>query len=175
MPSDTIEYSRYVERALRGVVRDALAHVAEHGLSGGHHIYVTFQTTAPGVELSDALHARYPNEMTIVLQHEWWALEVREEWFGVTLSFNSTPERIVVPFDAVKLFADPSVDFGLQFQGEGEAAEAEGAPAEKAPVEEFPKSERRPAQVTALPRPEAATDEGEGGADVVPLDQFRKK
>lgn len=182
MPPDTIEYSRFVEGALRTVVRDALAQVAEHGLPGRHHIYVTFDTQAPGVTLSDTLAVRYPGEMTIVLQHEFWALTVDDDGFGVTLSFNNKPERIVVPFAAVKLFADPSVDFGLQFQGE---AEEEGEPAPdaaptdagagSAPVAELPKPERSPAPMGALPKPEGPTSPEDGGADVVPLDQFRKK
>jgi hypothetical protein len=176
MPSDTIEYGRYVERALRRVVRDALAEVAERGLPGRHHIYLTFETTAPGVTLSDALRARYPGEMTIVLQHEWWALQVDEESFGVTLSFNSTPERIVVPYDAVKLFADPSVDFGLQFQVEGDAAEQDENVDAEEPVAEIGETQHRPAPVTALPKPDAAAETpSDGSADVVPLDRFRKK
>ena len=170
MASKQIDYSRLVEAALRRVVHDALRLVEQEGLPGGHHLYITFASGAPGVRLSDALAARYPNEMTIVLQHEFWGLEVTDAGFAVTLSFNSTPERIDEPFDAITVFADPSVEFGLQFQPRGMAPDA-GAGAEAA----APAGPERAAEVTALPQPEPAPKPVDGGADVVPLDQFRRK
>ena len=115
MPAPQLDYGQLVERALRRVVHDALALVAEHGLPGGHHFYITFRTDHPGAVLDDSLRARYPTEMTIVLQHEYWGLEVGPDGFAVTLSFNAVAQRLEVPFEAIRVFADPSVEFGLQF------------------------------------------------------------
>jgi len=161
-----LRYDRMVERALRGVVVEAMAFAATHGLSGEHHFYVTFQTRAAGVKISPALMARYPQEMTIVLQHQFWDLQTDQDGFQVTLSFSGVSERLIVPFSAVTGFSDPSAKFGLQFQVEddaifdeddddtisGEIAELEPAPF-SAPQEELP----------------------EGGAQVITLDAFRKK
>ncbi|MGF1608196.1 MAG: SspB family protein [Kiloniellales bacterium] len=116
MNDDALRYDRMVETALRGVVREALAQVAERGLPGNHHFYITFRTDHPGVTLADALRERFPAEMTIVLQHQFWGLKVEHEAFEVTLSFSDKPERLVIPFAAVTSFADPSVRFGLQFE-----------------------------------------------------------
>jgi hypothetical protein len=177
MPINSIEYNRMVEGALRRVVHDALKIVEQQGLPGHHHHYITFRTNRPGVEVSDALYARYPDEMTIVLQHEFWALEVDDEGFAVTLSFNNTPERVRVPFEAITVFADPGAEFGLQFQGDaaGEAAEGDG-PVENASAPSPAPDEERPATVTALPKPGKNEAGGsEGAAEVVPLDQFRKR
>ena len=177
MPSSHIDYSRLVERALRRVLHDALEVVERQGLPGRHHLYITFRTQADGVRLSDALRARYPSEMTIVLQHEFWALEVDETGFGVTLSFGGCPERIIVPLEAVTVFADPSVEFGLQFQGDAPAPAraAPEAPAREAPVEELPKRDGEAGVVTALPKPDGDDGADDGSAEVVTLDQFRKK
>ena len=121
MADDELRYDRMVEDALRSVVNRALVHVAERGLSGEHHFYITFLTDHPDVVMPDHLRSHYPNEMTIVLQHQFWGLEVGTETFGVTLSFANQPERLTVPFAAVTAFADPSVRFGLQFDvGTGE-------------------------------------------------------
>ncbi len=121
MADDELKYDRMVEDALRSVVNRALVHVAERGLSGEHHFYITFLTDHPDVVMPDHLRGHYPNEMTIVLQHQFWGLEVGTETFGVTLSFANQPERLTVPFAAVTAFADPSVRFGLQFDvGTGE-------------------------------------------------------
>jgi uncharacterized protein len=144
-----------VETALRGVVREALARTAASGLPGTHHFYITFRTRLPGVKISDALIQQYPEEMTIVLEHQFWDLDVEEERFAVTLSFQGRTERLTVPFEAVTSFTDPSVKFGLQFQpGEGVAPPT--APG---------------------PRPDAkkkADKEAKTG-EVVALDSFRKK
>ena len=174
MSDQTIDYPTLVEHALRHVVHDTLTLIAEHGLPGRHNIYITFLTDHPGVALAEELKARYPNEMTIVLQHEFWGLEVRDDGFGVTLSFNNVSQRIEIPFEAITVFADPSVEFGLQFnltaRGKGD--------------DEPDEPETTEGEVTAMPQPEvgneAATrspeDAKEGdGADVVTLDQFRKK
>ena len=118
-----------VENALRDVVRQALRLAADQGLPGNHHFYITFRTDHPGSELADHLVERYPGEMTIVLQHQFWGLQVHNELFEVTLSFNDKPERLRIPFDAVVAFADPSVRFGLQFESGEESADGEGSEA----------------------------------------------
>jgi hypothetical protein len=175
MPAAQFDYGRLVERALRRVVHDALAMVAEHGLPGSHHFYITFRTDHPGVILGDGLRARYPSEMTIVLQHEFWGLEVGPDAFAVTLSFNSVGQRIEIPFEAIRVFADPSVEFGLQFTvPEGPT---EGRPAAPlASVAELPRPapDGSDASQGAAAEGQAADDEA-GGAEVVTLDRFRKK
>ena len=113
---DLLRYDKMVETALRGVVRESLARAAASGLPGTHHFYITFKTRLPEVKLSDALLQQYPEEMTIVLEHQFWDLEVEEARFAVTLSFQGRPERISIPFEAITAFTDPSVKFGLQFQ-----------------------------------------------------------
>ena len=159
MPDQSLDYGRLVERALRQVVREALGVVAERGLPGGHHHYIGFRTDHPGVVLADDLRARYPTEMTIVLQHEFWGLEVGEDRFAVGLSFGGVPHRLEIPFDALTMFADPSVEFGLQF------AKSDAAPADAATAPAMP------AQTSGeTPEPPA-----EGGAEVVTLDRFRNK
>jgi uncharacterized protein len=129
----TIDYEGLAQEAMRGVVRKVLARAAKSGLPGDHHFYVSFDTEAPGVSLSRRLKEKYPHEMTIVLQHRFWDLIVSEDRFEVKLTFDGIPERLIVPFDALKVFFDPSVRFGLQFEdpGTGPDAEAEaGAPFE---------------------------------------------
>ncbi len=112
----TIDYEGLAQEAMRGVVRKVLASTAKTGLPGNHHFYISFDTEAPGVSLSRRLKEKYPQEMTIVLQHRFWDLAVTEERFEVKLTFDGIPERLVVPFDAIKVFFDPSVRFGLQFE-----------------------------------------------------------
>lgn len=188
MAKDWLRYDRLVEDALRSVVRRALLEVAANGLPGDHHFYLTFHTQDPGVSLSPQLRAQYPKEMTIVLQHQFWGLEVTEDNFTVKLSFGGVRETLVIPFQSVVSFADPSVKFGLQFET---AAEGEG---EDGDLDETEVEERSP----ALPRPvvpaktkdlndlpkSAAKDQapaegdkpaGGKGAEVVTLDAFRKK
>lgn len=116
----TIDYEGLAQEAMRGVVRKVLARTAKSGLIGDHHFYVSFDTEAPGVALSKRLREKYPREMTIVLQHRFWDLAVSEDRFEVKLTFDGIPERLVVPFSAIKVFFDPSVRFGLQFE-EGDA------------------------------------------------------
>lgn len=160
-----VSYDKLIDAALRGVVREVLRHVAEHGLSGPHHIYLTFRTGFPGVEMPEFLRSQYPDEMTIVLQHQFWGLEVAEESFAVSLSFNKAPQRLAMPFAALTRFADPGVNFGLQFQG-------------AAPVQPGAKAEAREpsegAQAQATPA-EAAQAAPAGEAKVITLDSFRKK
>lgn len=169
MAEDLIRYDVLVQEALRGVVRKVLTEVAQAGLPGDHHIFISFDPAAPGVRISSRLKQKYPEEMTIVLQHQFWDLNVGEQGFEVGLSFGGAPERLVVPYTAIKGFFDPSVQFGLQFepaQAEAEPAEAGAATAETTP----------PPQIAAEP-PKTPVPAGsdEGGAAVVSLDAFRKR
>ena len=128
MADDLIRYDLLVQDALRGVVRKVLTDAAREGLSGEHHFYVSFRTEAPGVRISQRLREKYPQDMTIVLQHQFWDLGVTEHTFEVGLSFSGVPERLLVPFDALTGFFDPSVQFGLKFDlndGSDETGEVE--------------------------------------------------
>lgn len=159
---EMLRYDKMVEGALRGVVRQAVEEVVASGLPGDHHFYITFMTDYPGVEIPAYLRDRYPGEMTIVLQYQFYDLKVDREKMSVTLSFNNVPERLVIPLAAVSIFADPSVNFALQFQPMGEGGEDDGTDG----------------------GPPGPDGEGPGGGprksghvtgEVVSLDQFRKK
>ena len=169
MNKDLLNYENMVERALKSVVVEALGQVAEHGLPGAHHLYVTFATGFSGVELPDHLHEKFPEEMTIVLQHQFWELVVEEDRFLVTLSFNDVPEQLVIPFRAIKSFADPSVNFGLQLKFEGDGEIAGSSPATVGGTEEIIGINLE-TETKAEP-----IKEPEDGANVVTLDTFRKK
>jgi hypothetical protein len=141
MPNDEFRYDILAQEALRGVVRTVLRRVEKRGLPGDHHFVITFDTTAPGVSLSKRLLDRYPHEMTVVIQYQFWGLKVYENAFEIGLSFNNVPETLVIPFRAMKSFQDPSVGFMLQFGGLealGESAAREEAETEIAPSEETP-------------------------------------
>ncbi|WP_375456988.1 SspB family protein [uncultured Methylobacterium sp.] len=138
MADDLIRYDLLVQDALRGVVRKVLTDAAREGLAGEHHFYVSFRTEAPGVRMSQALREKYPQDMTIVLQHQFWDLGVNEHSFEVGLSFSGVPERLLVPFDALSGFFDPSVQFGLKFDL-NETPEATGAEAAEAPAKGGPR------------------------------------
>ena len=172
-PEDLIRYDILAQEALRGVVRKVLSEVARTGLPGEHHFYITFDTGSPGVRVSTRMREKYPDEMTIVVQHQFWDLETTEQAFSIGLSFDGVPESLLVPFAAVRGFFDPSVQFGLQF----DAAPAVEQPAQERiardKVEALP-SPSSPASETAV-EPEAAQDGEEAGARVVSLDAFRKK
>ena len=172
MATDHIRYDVLARDALRGVLRRVLTDAAEHGLPGEHHFFITFLSTAEGVKLSPRLLAQYPEEMTIILQHQFWDLTVLEDRFEVGLSFGGIPERLVVPFNSIKSFFDPSVQFGLQFEANEDAAESPASgnlPAVPTPAP------------TALTVPEPAVEKPaepekpSEGAEVVRLDRFRKK
>ena len=182
---DHIRYDLLTQQALRGVVRNVLSEAAKKGLPGEHHFYVSFDTQAEGVRLSDRLKAQYPEQMTIILQHQFWDLEVDEDSFSVGLSFGGVPEKLHVPFEAIKGFFDPSVQFGLQFE---EVAETEGQPAAEA-AKPASKKKLPPAAAPAAtpsapaqtPAPAAAAtekpdapDKPSGGAEVVRLDRRRR-
>jgi len=186
MLEDHIRYDILAQAALRGVVRTVLADVAKKGLPGDHHFKISFSTTAPGVALSERMRERYPQEMTIVLQYQFWDLTVTEQSFDVGLSFGGVPERVGVPFDAVTAFYDPSVQFGFQFElidvAADEAAadlgEAASSATTAAPATANAKRDVLPssAPVTPLKPPSPAPAGGaEGGGEVVRLDRFRKK
>src|SRR6202000_2975526 len=129
MATDHIRYDVLARDALRGVLRRVLSDAAEHGLPGDHHFFITFVSTADGVKLSPRLLAQYPEEMTVILQHQFWDLVVTDDRFGVGVSFGGIPERLVIPFSAIKSFFDPSVQFGLQFETSDAAPSAEESPA----------------------------------------------
>jgi len=173
---DFIRYDLLTQKALRGVVRDVLARVSREGVPGEHHFYVSFRTKDPDVKLSQRLRERYPAEMTIVLQHQFWDLDVDEDGFEVGLSFGNVPEKLVVPFSAVTGFFDPSVQFGLKFDHpDAEVAagddDAERVIATVRAVDETLEAERRLADELRKEGDAPAA----GGAEVVSLDKFRKK
>jgi len=159
MAQDLFHYEKMVEAALRGVVRDALRKAARDGLRSAHHFYIGFDTRMPGVAIPDYLRAKFTEEMTIVLQHQFWDLDITEEGFSVTLSFQKQLERLVVPFAAVRSFADPSVNFALEF-----------APPEASA--DVPQSAKPAGPVAAIPAPEPGE---KSSAQVVALDSFRKR
>ena len=192
---DHIRYDLLTQQALRGVVRNVLSEAAKKGLPGEHHFYVSFDTQAEGVRLSDRLKAQYPEQMTIILQHQFWDLEVDEDSFSVGLSFGGVPEKLHVPFEAIKGFFDPSVQFGLQFE---EVGETEGQPVAGNAAKEAardggkdgakPAVKKLPSAAPVTPKPAAPApaaseaaekpddpDKPSGGAEVVRLDRFRKK
>ena len=172
MAGARFDYSPLIEEALRGVVRDVLARFAAGEIPPPHHYYITFSTQYPGVEMPDYLRERYPQEITVVLQYQYWDLEVGEEAFAVTLSFNGVRERLRVPFGAIRLFADPSAEFGLSF----EVRMPESAETVRLPV----RAPERPAAATGErsgeERPAAAGEaEQGGGAEIVTLERFRRR
>lgn len=199
--ADHIRYDLLTQQALRGVVRNVLTDTAKKGLPGDHHFYISFQTHADGVRLSDRLRAQYPEEMTIILQYQFWDLAVTEQGFEVGMSFGGIPEKLYIPFAAVTGFFDPSVQFGLQFEevGEGQAPAAPAAkPARIGPVDtttdaNTAASAEQKLKAPALPAVGAAPsvpsvtpvtpaapadpdpDKPSGGGEVVRLDRFRKK
>ena len=170
-----MHYGRLVDTALRGVVRDILARVRDSGLPGAHHFYISFRTGDPGVVMPDGLRAKYRDEMTIVLQHQFWGLEVGADYFEITLSFNKLQQRLHIPFRAMTGFFDPSVQFGLQFQpatADGEAprgASLAGTPTVPATL---PAGVVDGAENAGEEAGEAASNDKD---KVVSLDLFRKK
>lgn len=167
MGQDHIRYDILAQDALRGVIRKVLSEVAATGrLPGDHHFFITFLTGAPGVRISQHLKTKYPEQMTIVIQHQFWDLKVSDTQFEIGLSFSDTPERLVVPFNAIRGFYDPSVNFELEFE---------------VPLAE--EDENSAAEITAIPVENAArhdaVEQAEGEekkpASVVSLDSFRKK
>lgn len=165
--SRSIDYGNLMHEAMRGLIRKVLLGVCENGLPGEHHFFITFDTSHPDAELADWLSDRYPGEMTVVMQHWYDNLEVSDDGFAVTLNFGDAPEPLYIPYDAIKTFVDPSVEFGLRFETQGEDSDEE-ATVTRAPV---------PAPVPKSAEPEDA-DASEPGtakdAEIVSLDSFRK-
>lgn len=161
--SDTapqMDYPAMIDEAMRGVVRKALLQVQADGLPGEHHFYISFLTGFPGVRLSPQLRERFPQEMTIVVQHQFWDLRVEEDHFSLMLSFNNIPEKLVVPYSALTAFADPSIKFGLQFH------------IRKTPPMPMPEASFEPTPL----KPDNSGNEGEeSSAQVISIDAFRKK
>ncbi|ODT08085.1 MAG: hypothetical protein ABS58_04305 [Mesorhizobium sp. SCN 65-20] len=178
MAEDQIRYDILAQEALRGVMRKVLAEVARTGLPGNHHFFITFMTGAPGVRISSRLRERYPEQMTIVIQFQYWDLKVTDTGFEVGLSFSDIPEKLEIPFSAVRGFYDPSVNFELEFEVKTEDAPADELPAKAEPVATMKPAERKS---ESKKKAEAAAKEPEDepaagkGADVVSLDAFRKK
>jgi uncharacterized protein len=197
MPVDHLRYDLLTQDALRGVIRSVLTEAATKGLPGEHHFFITFDTRAEGVQISPRIKASYPQEMTIVLQHQFWDLKVTEDDFEVGLAFNGIPERLHVPLKAVKAFQDPSVQFGLQFTVEPEAGAAAEPPApavDRRKAKPAAKQDAKPdlakpdlaKSEASKPEPKAEPkrdqedkgkkDEPAGtSGEVVRLDRFRKK
>lgn len=148
----SIDYGNLMHRAMRGLIQSVLTEVSEHGLPGAHHFFITFDTTHPDVQMADWLKERYPTEMTVVLQHWFENLQVTDEGFSVTLNFGNNPEPMVIPFDALRTFVDPSVEFGLRFETQEQDEDDEEDDVE-IEVEEEPVRQ---------------------DAEIVSLDQFRK-
>ena len=161
--SDTIEYGNLMHRAMRGLIQEVLEDVAKNGLPGQHHFFITFDTLHPDVEIADWLSDRYPEEMTIVVQNWFENLMVTDEGFAITLNFGDKPEPLYIPFDAIRTFVDPSVEFGLRFETQDDDEEEPGLES----VEPLPAHGDTPvAQTTADAEPQ--------DAEVVSLDSFRK-
>lgn len=142
----SIDYGFLMHRAMRGLIQSVLRDVGENGLPGAHHFFITFDTTHPDVAIADWLRSRYPAEMTVVIQHWFENLIVTDEGFSVTLNFGNQPEPLVIPFDSVRTFVDPSVEFGLRFEAHEDDAEEEAA--DMASEAEAPP--QRPAEVVSL-------------------------
>lgn len=175
---DYIDFPGLIDHAMREVVRQALKIAEQQSLPGDHHFFISFKTDFPGVQISDALLARHPREMTIVLQHQFWDLKVDEDKFCVTLSFNNIPERLVIPWQAMTAFADPSVKFGLQFHAFiDEELMEELMENEEDLLKHLEKRDEKSEPKTAAAKKKAAgkaADISEGNV-VVTLDSFRKK
>lgn len=181
MPDDRIRYDILVQEAARGVIRKVLQETAQAGLPGEHHFFITFVTTAPGVRISSALRERYPEQMTIVIQHQYWDLKAHDKGFEIVLSFSDVPEKLEIPYSAIRGFYDPHANFEMEFD------DVKPAPVPEAAVEEFHPREAStatPAEKTKKPKTTKKAGKSEKpaedpaaakSADVVSLDAFRKK
>ncbi len=168
---DGIDYASMIDEAMRSVVRKTLKSVERSGLPGDHHFFISFDTSFPGVIIPEFLRAKYPEEMTIVMQHQFSHLRVAEDHFSVTLSFNNVPQPLNVPFAALTAFADPSIKFGLQFHLTDE--DSEDAMLETLPFDE--EEDEPAAKPKRAKSPAKAKADANKSADVISLDSFRKK
>ncbi|MGE3622695.1 MAG: SspB family protein [Bdellovibrionales bacterium] len=184
MTEDILRYDLMIESALRNVVRETLNNVAKNGLPGEHHFYITFLTHFPGVEIPDHLKKQYPEEMTIVLQYQFFGLKILEDSFTVTLSFNNVKERLVIPLEAITTFADPSVNFALQFQSgsaddedDEELIEDDGDPKMLPKTSNSDSKEDKAAGkgAKAGKDKDKEKDKEKKAGEVISLDMFRKK
>ena len=181
MADDRIRYDILVQEAARGVIRKVLQETAQAGLPGEHHFFITFVTTAPGVRISSALRERYPEQMTIVIQHQYWDLKAHEKGFEIVLSFSDVPEKLEIPYSAIRGFYDPHANFEMEFD------DVRPAVANESPVQEFQPREAEASKPDGKPKKaknskkaeetNQPSEDGAGakGADVVSLDAFRKK
>lgn len=167
MTDDVLRYDLMIEAALRDVVRETLMTVEQTGLPGEHHFYITFLSNYPGVSIPEYLHKQYPEEMTIVLQYQFFGLKLEDDTFTVTLSFNNVKEELVIPIEAITTFADPSVNFALQFQSGQDADEDEDG--EDSDDDEMPGTKVK----KSASKKEGDAEEKRG--EVISLDSFRKK
>jgi len=182
MTEDLLRYDLMIEGALRNVVRETLISVGKNGLPGEHHFYITFLTHFPGVEIPDYLKKQYPEEMTIVLQYQFFGLKIEDDIFSVTLSFNNVKERLRIPLEAITTFADPSVNFALQFQtGTGEDEEGEETAGKKPPKSSNSDSKDEKAEKgkgksgDKGDKDKGKDDKEKKPGEVISLDMFRKK
>ena len=165
----TIDYGNLMHRAMRGLIREVLEDVQQNGLPGQHHFFITFDTMHPDVEIADWLSDRYPEEMTVVMQHWFDNLVVTDEGFAVTLNFGDKPEPLYIPYDAIKTFVDPSVEFGLRFETQESEDEDADDEASEADIEPGPNTETPGETSEAGDAPQKARE-----AEIVSLDKFRK-
>ena len=155
----SIDYGNLMHRAMRGLIQEVLTDIAKTGLPGEHHFFITFDTMHPDVEIADWLSDRYPGEMTVVIQHWFDNLDITDEGFTITLNFGDNPETLYIPYDSIKTFVDPSVEFGLRFETQ-EEDETDDSDETEAPMDEMVEAE--------------AETPVRKEAEVVSLDQFRK-
>ncbi len=178
MTQETIDYPGMIDSAMRGVVREALIHIDKFGLPGEHHFFISFQTNYPGVSISPQLKSRYPEEITIVVQHQFWDLKITDKQFSIMLSFNNIPEKLVVPFEALTAFADPSIKFGLQFHGKRIAPAVSDKP-EKEDQVSCPATGRTGHEKPPMAafEEDAPTEDTQAANDekVISLESFRKR
>jgi hypothetical protein len=161
--SRTIDYGNLMHDAMRSLIRNVLLDIAANGLPGAHHFFITFDTSHPDAELADWLSDRYPDEMTVVMQHWYDNLDVTNDGFSITLNFGDTPEPLYIPYDAIRTFVDPSVEFGLRFEQQDEK--------DTKPVSVSKKT--RPQTQKKKPKPDTK-DAPAKAAEIVSLDSFRK-
>ncbi|SMC74508.1 hypothetical protein SAMN06295998_104210 [Primorskyibacter flagellatus] len=163
--SGSIDYGNLMHRAMRGLIKEVLTDVAADGLPGEHHFFITFDTGHPDVQIADWLSDRYPGEMTVVMQHWYDNLKVGDEGFGVSLNFGDAPEALFIPYDAIKTFVDPSVEFGLRFENQDSDEDEDDAHGP-----EIVRDEGLPSEASS----KASKKDAPKDAEVVSLDSFRK-
>ncbi|WP_298921544.1 ClpXP protease specificity-enhancing factor SspB [uncultured Roseobacter sp.] len=171
--SRSIDYGNLMHEAMRGLIQKVLRDVSENGLPGAHHFFITFDTSHPDAELADWLSDRYPGEMTVVMQHWYDNLDVGDDGFSVTLNFGDAPEPLFIPYDAIKTFVDPSVEFGLRFETQEDEDENIG-PTDLVPTTTASVPAVQPASKTRTHDAEESSEDDAKDAEIVSLDSFRK-